>query len=253
MPSKFVGKGSEGQYFLKDIHGSGRLVEVFAALNQQTLAITYKVDGRKVSRIDSMQNQARDIRRLRATFHMIEQRADLGDHFLLNGEKRALKTMLDQAKEITTLAEERRMGTGANEEISNEPIAKCIYPEGVESSNKGVWKVYKAWCDDNTGSLTVQAKTAPVSAVDWLTSELIQLTFFGFPPKVFVTPLRPILVTQRADEVQVNDIASLLGQYVAIGAFQDERVLPNIVPNMMNQSRIVSMEEQNESRRWRNQ
>ena len=251
--SKWVRKGSDYRFFLKDIQGTGRLVEVFATLDQRTLAVTYKVDGRRISRIDAIQNLARDIRQLRALINQIEQRGDIGDQFFQSEEKRALKSMLDQAKKQINLAENRRMSTGLDDEMSNEPIEKCLYPEGAEIGDKNVWNNYKAWCREDTGYLYAQAKNATVSAVKWLTAELIELTLSKFPSKVVVSPLRPVQEGQQCDEVQIGDVASLMGQYVAIGAFREEGALPDAVPHMINCLRIVSTEEQNESRRWKNQ
>ena len=61
MVSKIVRKRSDSQPFLNDVQGSGRLVKVCATLDEIILAVTYKVDGRKISRIDTIQNMARDM------------------------------------------------------------------------------------------------------------------------------------------------------------------------------------------------
>ncbi|KAI4157298.1 MAG: hypothetical protein LQ342_008405 [Letrouitia transgressa] len=45
MMSKLVRKRPDHQSFLNDFRATGRLVEVFAMLNESTLAVTYKVDG----------------------------------------------------------------------------------------------------------------------------------------------------------------------------------------------------------------
>ena len=69
-------------------------MKLLAILNQATLAITYKLEGRKVSRIDAVQNTARDIRHFRALISHIEQRGDTTHHF--SPEKRELKQNLVQ-------------------------------------------------------------------------------------------------------------------------------------------------------------
>lgn len=64
--SKLVRKKSDAQVFFNDVRSNGRLVEVFAVLKQATLAVTHKLGGRKVSRMDAIQTMARDMRHLRA-------------------------------------------------------------------------------------------------------------------------------------------------------------------------------------------
>ena len=243
-----------GEHFsLRDVQGTGRLVEVYAFLDQKTLAVTYKVDGRRISRVDAAQNLARDIRQLRASLNLIEQRADIGDRNFLSAEKRALKQRLDRVREHINFAENKRMSIGIDEEISNEPVARCLYPEGAKYNEAKIWYGYKTWCHDHNGFLNVEAKSDNISNVTWLTGELVELTFTKLSSKMVVTPLRPIQEGQWADEVQVGDTATLMGQYVAIAAFSNGRAVPDAVPTMVNYLRIVSTEEPGQSRRWRNQ
>ena len=249
--SKLVRKRSDHQSFLNDVRGTGRLVKVVAILNQATLAVTYKVEGRKVSRIDAVQNMARDIRHLRAFISHIEQRGDMIDHSFFSGEKRELKQSLDHVKAQINLAEQSRTRIGLDQELSNEPVAKCLYPEGRNISDGNVWNGYKASCQEHSGYLEVEAIKSEVSSIKWLTSELIELSLRQQPSKLFVTPLQPVPEGHRDDEVRVGDIAMLLGQYVAIGECNDG-LGPNAAFTMINYLRIVNMEEQNQSRRGRN-
>ena len=252
MVSKIVRKRSDPQPFLNDVRGSGRLVKVFAVLDQATLAVAYKVEGRKVSRMDVVQNMARDIRQLQAVISRIEQRGDMADHSFFSGEKRELKQSLDQVKAQISLAEHSRARIGSEEELSNEPIAKCLYPEGVDINNGDVWSGYKAWCQEHNGYLHIEGIKATVGGVQWLTGEVIELSLHQQPSKLFVTPLKPVPEGYRDDEVRVGDIAMLLGQYVAIGERDEDSYGPNPAFSMTNYLRIVSMEEQNQSRRGKN-
>lgn len=250
--SKLVRKRSDHQPFLNDVRGSGRLVEVFANLNQATLAITYKAEGRKVSRIDAVQSMARDIRQLCAFISHIEQRGDMADHSFLSVEKRELKQSLDQVKAQINLTEQSRMRIGLDQELSNEPVAKCLYPEGVKFNNGDVWNGYKAWCQEHNGYLHVEAIKSTVVGVKWLTGEVIELSLHQQPSKLFVTPLKPVPEGHQNDEVRVGDIAMLLGQYVALGEWNESSSGPNAAFSMINYLRIVSVEEHNQSRRGKN-
>lgn len=252
MMTKLVRKISDQQPFLNDIRGSGRLVKVFAILNHAVLAVTYKVDGRKVSRIDAVQNMARDIRHLRAFVSHIEQRGDLTDHGFFGVEKRELKQNLDQVKAQINLAEQSRTRVGLDKELSNEPIAKCLYPEGVNLNKRDVWHGYRAFCQEKNGSLHVETIKATIGGVNWLTGELIELVINQQPSRFFVTPLKTVLEGHRDDEVRVGDIAMLLGQYVAIAERYEDSSGPKAAFSMINCLRIVSLEEQNQSRRGKN-
>ena len=250
--SKIVRKRADHQSFLNDVRGSGRLVMVTAILDQEVLAVTYKVDGRKVSRVDAVQNMARDIRQLHALIRHIEQSGDMTDHSFFRVEKRELKQSLDQVKAQIDMAEKSRTSIGLDQDLTNEPIAKCLYPEGINVNNGDVWAGYKAKCLEHNGSLLVEAMKSTVGGVRWLTGEVIELSLDQQPFKLFVTPLKPVPEGYRDDEVRVGDIAMLLGQYAAIGERDRDSSGPNAAFSMINYLRIVSMEEQNQSRRGRN-
>ena len=252
MVSKIVRKRPDHQPFLNDITATGRLVEVFAILNQSTLAVTYKVEGRKISRIDAIQSMARDIRTLRAFLSHIERRGDINDHGFFSAEKRELKQNLEQVKAQIDLSEQSRTRISLNEELSNEPIAKVLYPEGVNVSDGKVWNGYKAWCEERSGYLRVEAVNSIIRNVRWLTSDLIELSLDQHHSTVFVTPVKPVPEGHRDDEARIGDIAILLGRYVAIGEYTSDSSGPNAVFSMINYLRIVNMEEPTQSRRGRN-
>ncbi|KAL9045856.1 MAG: hypothetical protein Q9214_001179 [Letrouitia sp. 1 TL-2023] len=253
MVSKLVRKRPDHQSFLNDIMATGRLVEVFAMLNQSTLAVTYKVDGRKISRIDAIQSMARDIRTLRAFISHIERRGDIvNDHGFFSMEKRELKQSLERVKAQIDLAEQSRTKVSLNEELSNEPIAKVLYPEGVKIGDGNVWNGYKAWCQEHDGCLNVEAVNSVIRNVRWLTDGVIELSLDQREPKVFVTPIRPVPEGYRDDEARIGDTAILLGRFVAIGEHTYDSSGLNTVFRMVNYLRIVDMEQATQSRRGRN-
>ena len=55
-----------------EIKGSGRLTLHWAGLNEQYLAVAYKVEGRKITRRDLSRNLASDLGKMNATMHLLE-------------------------------------------------------------------------------------------------------------------------------------------------------------------------------------
>ncbi|KAM0797109.1 hypothetical protein BDR22DRAFT_824619 [Usnea florida] len=252
LMSKMVRKRSDHQSFLNDVRGSGRLVRMVATLDRAILAVTYKVDGRKVSRIDAVQTMARDIRQLRAVLSHIEQRGDMTDHNIFSRERGELKQSVEQVKAKIDLAESSRAKIGLDQELSTEPIVKCLYPEGVKISDDDIWNEYRAECQDHNELLRVDAIKSTIIGVKWLTVELIELYLSQQPSKLVVTPLKSVPEGYRGDEVRIGDTAMLLGQYVAIGEREEGSRGTNGLIIMTNYLKIVSMEEQNKSRRGKN-
>lgn len=144
---------------------------------------------------------------------------------------------------------------GFDEELSNEPIAKCLYPDGAEIGGENVWNGYEARCTEHNGYLRVKANYSTIHSVKWLTGEVIELSFDQNQqfPKLFVTPLRPVSEGYRGDEARVGDPAILLGKYIAIAERKENGSVPNEALTMINYLRIVNMQEQNQSRRGKNQ
>ncbi len=122
--SRLVRRGPDLQPFLGDFPSPGRLTEVVATLELTTLAVTYKLEGRRDSRYDAIQNMARDIRNLRAFIHYIEQRADAIDHTFFSPEKREVKQCLERVKEQINLAEQSRTWFGPKESSLSSPITR---------------------------------------------------------------------------------------------------------------------------------
>ena len=251
LKNKLVRQRSDNQLFLNDIGISGRLMEVVAVLKHTTLAVAHKVEGRRIGKADVVHTMARDIRSLRAYVDHIERRGDTVDFGFFGGEKRELKQSLEQAISHINLAEESQTKIGFGEELSSEPIAKTLYPEGARINDGDVWNGYKAWCQESDGRLFVEAMPATVIGVRWLTGELLELSLDRRPSKVIATPLQPVPEGYREDEARAGDIAVFLGRYIALGEKTYQQG-PDELFSMSNYLRVVSMDEQNVSRRGRN-
>ena len=250
--SRHFRRRSDSQSFLNDVKGTGRIVEEVATLSQTRLAVTYKVEGKKISRIDAIQNIARDTRRLNAFISHIEERGDITDHSFFSAEKRELQHDLDQVRKQIGRVEQSQRKIQLEHELSHEPIVKCIYPEGGRKSDGNIWNEYSTKCNDYNGYLSIDAVTSVVSGVQWLRDGLIELSLDEQQRKLFVTTLKAVPEGQRGDEVRTEDIAILLGQYVAIGEPIEEAYRPSTALIMTNYLKIVSMEEQTQTRRAKN-
>lgn len=253
MMNKIVRRRADFQPFMDDFIAPGRLTEVVARLNFTTLAVTYKLEGRRESRYDAIQNMARDIRQLRAFVDRIEQRADMIDHSFFSAEKRDLKQSLERLKAQIDTAEQSRTRIGLEQELSNEPIVKTIYPEGGSLGDGETWNGYKAWCQDHNGHLIVEAVGLRIHQVKWLTAQVVELLLEREPFKICVAPLQPVPEGYRNDEARVGDLAVLVGHYVAIGEQCEDASGQHQIFTMTNYLKIVSMEKGAQSRRGKNQ
>ena len=252
IKTRLIKKSTVEMSFLNEMTGSGRLTKNVATLLQQTLAVAYKVEGRKISRTDAVRNMSRDIRFLSGIINLIEARWGAVDHKFFSEEKRELKHSLEKIRAQVSLADQRRANLGQDIDLANDPVAKCIYPE-ANGSNAGTWNDYTAWCHENTGVLEIEAKrAATIGDVNWLNDETIELSLHGQPLKIYVTPIRPIPEGYRNDEVQPGDVVLFVGQYLAVGVPEQGSEGDNAPLIMTNYLRITSVEEENRSRRGMN-
>ena len=171
---------------------------------------------------------------------------------MYSNEKRDLRQTLDNVKGQIALADQSRTKIGSFDEVSDEPIAKCLYPEGTDGREPSIWNDYTAYCQEKSGLLHVEGKASSVSDVKWLTDNVIELSLSTQSAKVYATPLEPIDEGCRDDEVRVDDIVMLLGQYVIIAEEDEYSSDPNEAFIMTNYLKVTSIEEQTRTRRGRN-
>ncbi|KAL8743476.1 MAG: hypothetical protein Q9190_004176 [Brigantiaea leucoxantha] len=237
--------------FLKELRGSGRLTKHMATLGRDTLAIGYKVDGRKISKTDSVRNMARESQEIALLVGYIERRMNETDLRSFNGEKRELKDHLEDVKNRLAYAEQSRQRIGSSEEISDEPVAKCLYPQGGDNKQSVVWNDYEAWYTKEDG-LTIRGRNHCVSRVSWLSDEVIELSLHGNPSKFFVTPLQHVEESGRDDEIQIGDFVIVAGQYLIVALPESDTHPPGMRYFMTNYLKITSMEAPNPTRRGMN-
>ena len=250
--TRIVRRRNDPQSFFNDVRGTGRIVEEVATLNRTKLAVTYKVEGKKISRIDAIQEIASDIRRLKAFISYIEDRGDIVDQSFFGSEKRELQQNLDLVRKQIDQAVQSEVKIRLEPLLSHEPIVKCLYPEGGKKNDGNIWNAYTAECAEHNGYLYIDALTSIISDIEWLQNGLIELSLKSQQQKLFVTTLKPTPEGQRHDEVQIGDVAILVGQFVAIGEHIQGRYGSSTALIMTNYLKIVSMEEQTQTRRGKN-
>lgn len=246
---------SMSESFLNEFKGSGKLTKNIARLNNDILATAYKVEGRKFTRTDSVRNMTRDLQQLQHLIKYIERRTTDLDYRPSNDHKQSLKQALESVKDLVGRADVTRHAVGDADEMSDEPIARCLYPGGGEVTEKSIWSNYTAWYTQFTidqGFLHIEGKTATVSKVSWLSDVNIEVGLTGHAIKYFVTPLQPVEEGCRNDEVRVDDIAILAGQYMIIAEIPENYNHASEGILMTNYLRVTNVEEQYRSRRGQN-
>ncbi|MCJ1402768.1 hypothetical protein MMC11_005989 [Xylographa trunciseda] len=224
--------------FLNDFKGSGRLTKDLALLNQDTLAMAYKIDGRKIPKKDAIRSMAQDIRELTAFISYLERRMGDIDSKPFSQETAHLKRALEGVKNQNGIADEHRRRIGDDADISDEPIAKVIYPGGVDVKGPQVWNDYRAWFTQNDGLLHVEAKVSQVASLNWVSTEIIEVFLCQDPTKYYVVPIGPCDEGSRGDEIQVGDTTLLLGQYLVVAVGDDDCNEPGLGFIMTNYLKV---------------
>ena len=238
--------------FFNEYKGSGRLTRNVAILNHGRLAISYKVEGKKISRTDCVRSMARDISALRLQIRQIEARSATMDHRSLAEEKRSLKYALEEAKAQISSADQSRVDIHDFEDISEEPIATVLYDERASGREPMIWNDYTASCQETSGVLRVEGKSSTISSVRWLTDDIIELSLYQQSTRIYASPLKPVEEGFREDEVRVGDTAMLVGQYMIIAEADEHSGDGEAGFLMTNYLRVTNMEEEVRTRRGAN-
>ena len=241
--------------FLSEFKGSGRLFRSVARLDQPIntiLAVAYKVEGKKLTRTDSIRNMARDIGNLTIYLSHIEHRLSEVEFGPFRPDGGDLRRKIEEAKGQLAAAEQSRSKIGNYPDLSEEPIERCLYPEGSDVSQPEIWNEFSAWCPESNGLLHIKGKSGLVNNVRWLKDDLVELSLSCHEGRVFVTPLRYVEEGYRQDEVQQGDVAILAGRYVIIAENESRERERNLGLFMTNYLKITSIEEQKRTRRGEN-
>ena len=243
--------------FLNEFKGSGRLTKNIARLNQDILAASYKANGRKLTRTDCVRTIGRGIGELRAVVQHIERRMAVSDLRHLIGHNGDLKHTLEEVNNSIAYANGFRDSLNSAPDVSDEPIAKCLYPIGSDQSDGVIWHDYKAHYKQDEG-LHMEAKRSTISDFTWLSDDIVEISIFNDRSKLIVSPLHPVDEVDRDEELQLGDFVMLAGQFVIIAepAPHVQQVDKNYAPVaafiMTNYLKIVSAEEASRPKRGMN-
>ncbi|KAG8527776.1 uncharacterized protein KY384_007930 [Bacidia gigantensis] len=239
--------------FMNELPGTGRLTKHTAMLCGRVLAVAFKIEGRTISRSEAVRSMSRECQLVRRVVKSIENRWGTVDpKMFFSDEKKELKQSLETIRDQLLLADNRRANIGQERDLSEEPIAKTLYPDGGNGLDASSWNEYRAWCQEHNGALNIEAKQVTVSAVRWLNDEIVELSLYQQVAKIFVTPLQPVPEGYREDEVRPGDTGLLVGRYFAIGEPDNENADPKAPLIMTNYLKITGQEEESKGRRGMN-
>ena len=252
VKSRLRGKGRNEPVFFTEYKGSGRITRNVAVLSHARMAVAYKVEGRKISGTDVVRSMARDIGVLNGLIRSVETKSTIIDNKAAALDKKALKHALEEANNLIKLADQSRVSLNAVDDISEEPISKCLYPERDVGKEPAVWNEYKASCEEHQGLLRIEGKVSTVNDVNWLNEDIIELSLKDQSAKVYATPLKPVEEAYREDEVRIGDTAILVGKYIILAETDGDCSDPGAGYLMTNYLRVTAVEEQLRSRRGAN-
>ncbi|KAF2805880.1 uncharacterized protein BDZ99DRAFT_466218 [Mytilinidion resinicola] len=194
--------------------GPGRLTKNCALLNQDMLAIAYKLEGRKITKKDAIRIMGTHNRKIKAMVRHFERGMDDFEYKVDSTERKKIRSELEKVRNKIDHSENMRHRIDEDEDFSDEPIVKVIYPGANGPTDPTNWQDYQARITN--GRLHVDGKQFTVTRANWISNEMIEVTLSQHPAKFLVAPLQPVDEASRADEVQIGDIAILAGHYIII-------------------------------------
>ena len=217
---------------MPEIKGCGRLTYHVARLNGQFLAMTCKVDGRKISRREITRLLHTDSNKMDATIKAIEltmQSAFEGkkvDEYIHRTVYR-LQEVLANIGRLRADAEKRKTAMlGYDASLPTEPVSKVLYQVGSNETQLAGWNEYHAWHSGSENVLYVDSHRTVVQEVVWQ-GETMAITFHNMPTRYFATPLRPLQDHEKWEELEVNDQVLLCGHYLLVIGRTNETFIPS--------------------------
>ncbi|MCJ1358322.1 MAG: hypothetical protein MMC33_008321 [Icmadophila ericetorum] len=250
---KMPGSKGTGHGFLKGFKGEGRITRHMALLNQDTLAIAYKIDGSKVTGLDAAGNIGSEIRHLNELLSYIERSMNDVDLRSFNVDKRELKVTLGSIRQNIDLAIREKDRIYNIPQISDEPIEKILHPDSSHEAGPEIWNDYHAvFTGPPDNLLVIDAKRAIVKSFKWLSAEIVEVCLDRHSIKYFATPLRRNEPIIQSDEIEERDIVILAGQYMILAVESEDNQDDHIDLSMTNWLRIKGTEEESKSNRGAN-
>jgi hypothetical protein len=148
----------------------GRLTKNRALLIHDILAIAYKLEDRKMTKKDTIRFLATQNRNIRKIVRHFERGMNDGlENKLDNKERKTIQDDLEKVKNKIDHSEDTRRMIDEDEDLSDEPIVKAIYPGANGPMDPGIWQNYQARITN--GCLHVDAKQLTVTSATWSSDE----------------------------------------------------------------------------------
>ena len=228
---------------LNNFEGSGRITKHVALLDQELIATAFKVEGRKITKMDAFRKITRDESNLDVLVKDLERRAE---DFNRNDSSRT--KAFTEIKGLLDLAREQRRRVVNEHDYPDEPISQVLFPNGQGLGMQGIWYDYRASYREMERHLHLVAKMAKVTGVRWRQPSIVEISLQGHTSIYLARPLAESGF-DPGDEIREGDVAALVGQYLLIAEIlgQDGAFM-----SATNYLRITGVEEQARTRRGAN-
>ena len=184
-----------------------------ATLGNDLLAITYKLDGRKITLADALATMSRDKQAIQSIIAYYQGGLQNYANAIGQSTLRQISNALNSVSTELSLSDGMRQTISSDPTISDEPIVTLIEPPGGSIFSAPVWNEYHASVIAGN-RLSIDAKKSYVAYVDWGTETIIAL--HNDPNRYIVAPLEYVDENDRDDQVHEGDVAVLAGQYMIL-------------------------------------
>lgn len=198
----------------------GPLTRTRAILDGVDICTCFKVEGRKIPLKDAAQTMKWPANDMENICDFFDRELSTVNDRRLSGEKDLIRKDLQTLRvKLKTVRQEalKWMEEGQGTINPDEPIAKVLYPGGVDP-REPVWFDYEAVPEST--KLRITGLRSKVNAVEAVSDELLKVTFQADTERwqIYVTTIEASKNPEVLREsVIVNDVAVLAGQYMVIG------------------------------------
>jgi hypothetical protein len=214
-------RGDNDISLMNECSYSGRLTKHVALLENDKLAIAYKLEGQKITLTDALSVMNQDNREIHGVVNYYASRLQRNPNRFDQNDVRLVREKLSRVSQLIETADATRRSIRDDPTLDDEPISKVIQPAGDRSLDVPKWYPYKTWASGH-GHLSVDAQNSAVADVEWLSDEIVKVRLEGFPGHEFdLTPLESIERSKRVDQVREGDLAILAGHYMIIAERDD--------------------------------
>lgn len=204
---------------LKEYSVSGKLTRHRALLGNNILAIAYKLDGRKITLNDAIGILAQDNQEAQGIAEFYQARVPAYSNYIDPNSFNWIQSHLTSALIDFQNAEVVRRTLQEDPAISDEPIVTLIQPPGGSYLAPKVWSPYRISLTAG-GQLNIDAQKMYVASVTW--GDELEVYLQNDTNRYIVAPLEYVEESERDEQIQAQDIALLVGQYMIVAEPQEE-------------------------------